>query len=371
MAKTVADIGRLVGCSSATVSRAINNSGPVSAETRAAVLKALRETRYLPRRDGRKAQAASKATERGLVEVVFHRHTPTEPVTMGEGGLTVGPLLEFPEKAFSKPFQISNSFYRQIVDGAVEELSRWGHNAVLKLNSDLTDARLIEEINQPDRRGILLMGQDTADIDWFITQCRHPLVLVDYIHNSWPDAVTTDNFEGITAAFDHLYQLGHRKFGFAGMLDEVHAFSERFTAFKLCMVEAGLSINPQWVDEGANHVQNTADRISRILALPDRPTAFICANDCSALGVVRAASGMGVSIPNDLSVVGFDDQEAASLVTPALTTVHVPMAEIGRQAVRQLMIQLRAKGAPPRTRGCRVRLLPDLVVRESTAAPKA
>ena len=175
MAKTVADIGRLVGCSSATVSRAINNSGPVSPEIRAAVLKALRDTRYSPRRSGRKAHAA-KATERGLVEVVLHRHTPTEPFTMSEHGLTVGPISEFPQTAFSKPFQISTSFYRLIVDGAVEELARWGHNALLKLNSDLADTRLLEEINQPDRAGILLMGQDTTELDWFISQCRHPLV---------------------------------------------------------------------------------------------------------------------------------------------------------------------------------------------------
>ena len=99
--------------------------------------------------------------------------------------------------------------------------------------------------------------------------------------------------------------------------------------------------------------------------MPERPGGLLCANDCAALGVVRGASSLGMRIPEELSVVGFDDQEFALLATPSLTTVRVPTGQIGRQAVRQLMLQLRVE-SPRQERGCEVRVKTELVVRQST-----
>jgi LacI family transcriptional regulator len=371
MANTVAEIGRLAGCSSATVSRAMNNSGSVSASTRAAVLRALREVQYIPKAAKRRAKGASmRGTDRELIEIVLHRHTPTEQVTFAAGGMEVGPLSEFPdeEESFAKPRRVGTSFYRRMIDGAVEELSHWGHRAVLQLNHDLASPSLLKDVNLPDRRGVLLFGEYSTDLSWFIQRCQHPLVLVDLIHDGWPDVVTTDNMMGVSAAFDHLHALGHRKIGFTVKNDGVVAFAERFLAFKMKMAEVALQVNPSWVYTGSNHIEMTAKGVQEILSQPDRPTAFVCSNDCAALAVLRAANNLGIRVPQDLSVVGFDDEESASMVTPALTTVRVPVEQMGRQAVRQLMIQLHAAEGP-NAMGCRVRLLPELIVRQSTAKP--
>jgi len=373
MVRTVAEIGRLVGCSSATVSRALNNSGSVSVETRAAVMRALQDTQYLAKRARRRVKGVAEKTgsgsSGGLIEIVLHRHTPTEQLSLREDGLAVGPLAEFPTSAevFSKPYQLSNSFYRHIIDGALEELTRWGHRAVIQLNGDLLNADFLEEVNRPDRGGVLLVGEHSVDLGKFIPQCMRPLVLVDLIHDAWPDVVTTDNLFGIGLAFDHLYALGHRRIGFIGRSPEVIPFEERFNSFKYKLAEAGLPFNPAWVFEGPNHIEMTSEGVKAILRQEDRPSAFLCSNDCAALGVVRAASSLGINIPGQLSVVGFDDQESASLVTPPLTTVRAPVVEMGRRAVRQLMVQLQL-GDVERTRGCRVRLMPELIVRQSAAA---
>jgi LacI family transcriptional regulator len=365
MSNTVAAISRLVGCSNATVSRAMNNSGSVSPGMRAAVLQAMREVQYTPRAIKRKPRSPMIRPAQGdLIEVVLHRHTPTEEITFGASGMEVGPLSEFPD-AFAKPRRVATSFYRRMIDGAVEELSRWGFKAVLQVNHDLSSGALLKEVELPNRRGVLLFGEYSQDLPEFVAGCHQPLVLVDLIHDGWPDSVITDNIYGVTAAFDHLYLLGHRKIGFVGKLDGVVAFAERFLGFKMKMAEAGLPLNPAWVHEGPNHIEMTASAVQQMLSREDRPTALLCSNDCAALGVLRAANNLGIKIPEHLSVVGFDDEESASLVTPALTTVRVPVEQMGRQAVRQLVIQINATDNRA-VRGCRVRLSPDLVIRQST-----
>jgi len=370
MANTVAAISRLVGCSPATVSRAMNNSGSVSPGVRAAVLRAMRESNYVPKSVKRRSQGAMMRPTKGdLVEIILHRHTPTEEITLGTDGIEVGPLHTF-QDSFSKPRRVATSFYRRMIDGAVEELSRWSLRGVLQLNSDLSSQLLQREVDLPDRCGVLLFGEYSSDLSQFVACCHRPLVLVDILHDGWPDSVVTDNVFGVSAAFDHLYSLGHRRIGFAGKLDDVLAFAERFTGFRMKMAEAGLAINPAWVHEGPNHIEMTGNAVQQILSQEPRPTAFMCSNDCAALGVLRAANNLGIKVPESLSVVGFDDEESASLVTPPLTTVRVPVEQMGRQAVRQLMLQMNLIDGPA-ARGCRVRMIPDLVVRQSTAAPPA
>jgi DNA-binding LacI/PurR family transcriptional regulator len=369
VAKTVREIGRLAGFSSATVSRALNSSSLVSPQTHAAILRVAKEARYVPRSQSGKTKRFNGMDQNaGMVELVLHRHTPTESLSFDGLGLAVGPLSHFADSddAFSKQNRLSHSFYRRIVDGAGEELSRWGHRAVLQLNDNLTSPTLLRHINLPDRAGVLLIGEYSPDLGSFVERCQRPLVLVDFIHDR-AVGVSTDNLSGITQAFDHLHDLGHRKIGFVGRSTDIPAFEERFAAFRLKMADAGLPLEPHWVYQGPNHIEMTAAGVRQILQSTNGPTAFLCSNDCYALGVIRAATTLEMKCPHDLSVVGFDDEEAASLVTPPLTTVRVPVTDIGRQAVRQLMIQMRCNDTQS-MRGYQVRLLPSLIVRQSTAA---
>ena len=348
----------------------LNSTGAVSAETRASVLKAVRETQYLSSRAARRTSRITGArTSNGIVEIVQHRHSPLEDLTTDSGVITVGPLHAAPRGGRVKS-PLGSSFYRRIVDGAVEELHRWKCQAQLRLDSDLLNPDLITDINGPSRNGVLLLGEYSPNVASFAEQCLHPLVLVDMLHDGPADVVTSDNFAGIRAAFEHLYNLGHRRIGYVVRQDHDPSFLERYTMYKLKMAEANLPIRQDWVYTGHTHIDLTAAGVRRILELSDRPSALIAGNDCYALGVIRAAAALGISIPSQLSVVGFDDEDFSSMVTPPLTTIHVPLAEMGRQAVRQLMIPMLG-GLAPQRRGCAVRLVPELVVRASSGPPAA
>ena len=367
---TVTDLGQLAGCSIATVSRVLNNSGAVSAKKRAAVLKAIQDTDFhinRPRKGGRRTGAKEKIGN--VVEIVQHRHTPIEPLSLQFGELTVGPLSRpFSEQKSSRSFGMDHSFYRGIVDGAIDELAQWGCRAQIRSNQNLLDQKFLADLNGPDRSGVLLIGEHSRDLVAFVNNCTHPLVLVDIMGVGQEDVLTTDNFDGITQAFNHLYELGHRRIGFVGALRQgLGRYDERYAAYKLNMVERGLALRQDWVYSGDEHISEVAIGVAEILKRSDRPSALLCQNDCCALGAVRAASRIGVSIPRELSIVGFDDVDSASLITPALTTVRVPVQEMGRRAVCELMMKMKRR-TPAQPFGCRVRLVPQLIVRESTAA---
>ncbi len=370
MARSIVEISKMVGCSTATVSRALNNSGTVSPELRAAVLKVARETNYVTQRKRKTRKVTTEETAK-TVEVVLFRYTKMERLEADAGELKVEPLRAIDSnELFSGPYQLTNSFYRRITDGILRELEAWQHKAIFRATSSLTDLDLIQDVNRQDLSGVLLFGQHSSDLTKFLEQCIRPLVLVDIILQGRHDVVTTDNLAGISAAFDHLYELGHRKIGFIGRLDEVVPFRERYMAFRLKLASADLPFRNDWVYSGSNHIDETAEGVTNILKQADRPTALLCVNDCAAFGVMRAAAKLNIPVPQKLSVVGFDDQDAAAMVTPALTTVHVPMEAIGMQAVRQLLLQThRGESAP--SLGCNIRLRPDLVVRQSTAPCKA
>src|SRR4029078_6241719 len=130
--------------------------------------------------------------------------------------------------------------------------------------------------------------------------------------------VTFDNLDGISKAFDHLYALGHRRIGCVAGPQEIVASRERCTAFCYKMAEKNLPVNAAWLYAGEQHIAPTQQWALKVLE-KNRPTAFICANDWMAIGVMKAAQQLGVSVPDELSVVGFDDVDAASFITPSLT----------------------------------------------------
>jgi LacI family transcriptional regulator len=369
MALTVAEIGRLAGVSAATVSRAMNNSGSVSSKAREAIQRVLSEAKYDPRRApvNRRAQTAP-VNGSELVEIVFHRHSPVEPISVGQGSLIVGPLNWLPSSGWqSEGYQLGMSFHRRVVDGAIAELTRWRRKAALQFNSNLLDPLFLKEVNKSDKCGVLLVGEYSKDLQRFTEVCRQPLVLVDFIHQGPHDVVTIDNLGGIAQAFAHIHKLGHRKIGFIGARVEVEAFHERYVAFKMQMADVGLTVNPAWVFSGFEHIELAAKELRPMLSAADRPTALLCANDCYALSVIRAASDLGISIPHTLSVVGFDDGDVASMVTPPLTTIRVPQDEMGQRAARQLMLSVQMQ-SPEHQFGCEIRVKTSLILRQSTAA---
>ena len=363
MSMTAAELGRIVGVSTATISRALNNSGAVSTKTREAIFRALQETRYVPRRQGKERRANFMRPDVGnVVEIIFHRHSPVEQLALGGPEISLGPLVPLPEGGLSSEgYQFAVSFHRQIIDGAIAELARWDFRAVVQFNTDLLDSKFLADMNKPDKRGVLIVGEPSDKFDQFVRQCRHPLVLADFRSEGTAEVVTSDSYDGVFQAFDHLYALGHRKIGFVGNETDLN---ERCMAFRAKMASAGLALRPDWFYRGGPHIEPTARGLKQMLTLADRPTALLCGNDCYAIGAMRAAAMVGLNVPRDLSVVGFDDIDVSALITPPMTTVRVPQMQIGQQAARQLMIAVQSGTAVPR--GCSVRLKTELVVRGST-----
>ncbi|MCA9259471.1 MAG: LacI family DNA-binding transcriptional regulator [Planctomycetales bacterium] len=369
---TIADVGKRAGCSPATVSRVLNNSGAVSAATREAVLRSARDLGYVGGAAVReKNRTASGRVTGRAVEVVLHCGNPLERLEADGEGVRVDTLESFPgQRYFKSDYRLSSSFHRELIDGVVDELKKWGHKAVVQIAVDLASSDFLNDVNMPDKMGVLLLGEPSPGVKSFCDNCVHPLVLVDILCRSWPDIVTSDNYRGIGLAVKHLAELGHRDIGFVGWSQNA-TFQERRTGFFAALHEAGLAFRPEWCCEATVHIEEKAIEVAELLARADRPSALVCSNDYQALSVVRAASRVGLSIPRDLSVVGFDDIELSQYVSPALTTIRVPVAEMGRIAVRQLLLasEYRETGVAHDRQGVEVRVRPELVVRESTARP--
>lgn len=373
MSATLEDVAKRAKCSPATVSRVVNRVGQVSETMRKRVLRIAKDLGYLDEAaaDVQETWPVAKRSRSGTpaagyLEIVLHRHSPYEPFAVDHGRVEISPLTPSPTgPELVKTFRSSDSFYRGVVDGMVEEAVRWGYQTILQPNSALRDAELLEGVHRPEKAGVLLTGEYSPDLEGFVAACRKPLVLVDVISEAGPPVVTTDNARGIAAAFAHVYELGHRRIGFAGGPSDVAERTGRHPAYRWQMALAGLTVNPAWVFIESPHMVHVATWAREALVKSNRPTAILCQNDFVALAVVQTAQQMGLNVPRDLSVTGYDDLEVASLLTPALTSVHVPTQDLGRLAVQELMLQISTKGRG-RPLAQRIGVPPKLVVRAST-----
>ena len=180
-------------------------------------------------------------------------------------------------------------------------------------------------------------------------------------------SIGATNWNGGLTATRHLLGLGHRRIAVIGGPSGVLCSRARVDGFRAAMDEAGAPIDPTLVSHGAFGVDEGIAAGRRLLARPDRPTAIITGNDLQALGVYQAAREARLHIPEDLSVVGFDDVPLARWVSPPLTTVRQPLVEMA-EAAAELVLGL-ARGEEPAQ--IRVELATELVIRESTAPPPA
>lgn len=192
-----------------------------------------------------------------------------------------------------------------------------------------------------------------------------PCVLVNFAARQVAMPVVVGaNHAGARELVQHLIGLGHARIAFVGGALHTGQSKERQRGYEEALREAGIPVRPDYQAEG-NFVYDSGLRAARtLLALPERPTAIFCANDDMAFGALQAAAELGLKVPADLSVAGFDDVPASAAVTPPLTTVRQPLEEMGVRAVGELVAMI---GGRPRS-ASRIELPSRLVVRESTGA---
>ncbi|HEY8527502.1 MAG TPA: LacI family DNA-binding transcriptional regulator [Acidimicrobiales bacterium] len=335
---TIADVAAYAGVGAGTVSRVLNNSPRVSAETRARVLAAIEVLDYRPNPMAR-GLSRGRCQTLGAVVPFFTHASAVERLR----GVMAG---------------LDGSRYDLVLFNVESPVHRDEHLASLT-RRDRADGLLIVSLPPP-----------AADLDR-LAAAGVPVVLLDARGHGVP-AVVTDDVEGGRIATRHLLELGHERIAFIGD-DPANPFgftssAERERGYRESLAEAGLAERPGDVAHGP-HVREVARELAGQLldrgGEDGRPTAVFAASDTQALGVLEAARARGIRVPEDLSVVGFDDIEVSSYA--GLTTVRQPLRESGRKAIGLLLEALTSEEPPPPEVH---QLGLELVVRSTTAPPK-
>ena len=325
----IADVAALAGVGVATVSRVLNGRGGVKGSTRERVSEAIEALNYRP-----SSLARGLSLQRTMV---------------------VAALLPW----FTNPSAV------QRVRGIVDGLSGSPYDLmVFDIESEARQRRAFELFDRGDRAdGLLVVSTlpPEAEVDR-LRAAGIPCVLVDALHPSFP-SIAVDDVAGGELATRHLLELGHRRVALIGDPPPEFRFDwsrDRTRGYERALAAAGIEVRDDYVREGTRLPHVARAVAAELLALPERPTAVFAASDTQAIGVLEAARALGISVPGELSVIGFDDIEVASYV--GLTTVRQPLVESGRRGATLLLEVLAGEPVAPLHE-----MLPlELVVRGTT-----
>jgi DNA-binding LacI/PurR family transcriptional regulator len=324
---TVARLARLAGVSAPTVSRVLNGHAGVALSTRQRVEEVIRQHGY------RRPEGSERLA---VLELVFH--------------------------ALDSPWAL------EIIRG-VEQVARASSLAVVltEMEGRLTPGKAwTEQVLTRRPTGVIAVFSELTVAQQSQLATRSiPLVVLDPtgepLHET--PSVGATNWTGGLAATRHLIELGHRRIAMLSGPTGWPCIRARLDGYRAAMDAAGLPVDPDLVRVSTLYVEGGLRDGAELLSLPDPPTAVVTANDLQAMGIYLAAHRAGLRIPQDLSVVGFDDLPFASWSVPPLTTVRQPLAQMGAAAAEMVI----ALGRGEKLRHNRVELATELVVRESTA----
>jgi LacI family transcriptional regulator len=196
-----------------------------------------------------------------------------------------------------------------------------------------------------------------------------PLVFIDIGPNRpGISLLKVDYHHGILQGVQHLTALGHRNIAFISGPVTLHSAQSRRTAFSASLKECGITPNPAWIVEGNHTMEGGVAAMERLLAAKKMPTAVMCSNDMTAIGVLHKLYRAGLRVPDDLSVIGFDDIHITEVTIPPLTTVQMSRFELARAAVTALRAHVENPDDPAPKRDYKIQT--DLIVRESTGFPR-
>jgi LacI family transcriptional regulator len=329
----IREIARRAKVSTATVSRAINRVPTVNPQLAKRVWSVIEELGYYPN-----TQARALVSGRSRIF-----------------GLIVS--------------EITNPFFPEIVQ--VFEQIAVQHRYEILLTSTGNDPQRMESAvrRMIERRveGVAVMTFGMEEVLLEDLKLRKvPMVFVD-VGPAWPRVsnIRIDYLHGIRQAVQHLAALRHDNIGFITGPLRLKSALAREQAFVRAMQEIGLEADPELIVEGDHTLEGGMAACARLLGKSKRPTAVLCSNDMTAIGVLRKSYEAGLAIPRDLSVVGFDDIRLAQFVVPPLTTVQMSQSELGRLAFHALLTEVERE--TPAEEGTQYQLTTNLVLRESTS----
>lgn len=334
---TIRDVALRAGVSPMTVSRVINNESNVSDTTRAVVMETIRALNYAP--------------------------NPAARRLAGSETFRIGLLYSNPSVAYLSEFLL----------GALDESSKTGHQLVVEKcgATPAAERAALAKLLQGGVQGVILpppLGEAPALLD----EVARAGVLALAVGGGQPSddiaTVRIDNYHAAREMTEHLLALGHRRIGFIKGHHNQSVSAQRWQGFQDALAAAGVPPASAPVAQGYFSYRSGLVAAERLLTREQRPTAIFAANDDMAAATLATAHRLGLVVPRDLSVAGFDDTLIATTIWPALTTVRQPISAMGRAAVAQLLESLkhRKRGTPAQQL-----LRHALVERESTGAPPA
>lgn len=327
------DVAKEAGVSVSTASLALNGSPKIHAETAARIKEVANKLGYIP-------NARARALVRKRTNII---------------GLVIPDIL--------------NSFYAEVSQAIENALRGYGYQLLL-CNTSLGNPQELEYI-QLAKQGVMdgiifaCTGSDDplANKAELVKLAKHylPVLLVNrQAPNSDLPTIDCDRFQGAYQATEYLCALGHQDIAFVGGFMSVGASYQRFDGYYQAMQDLNLPVHKKWALDGRFRAEIAYDQVQKLIRENELPTAFLCSNDQMALGVIRCLAENSIAVPGEVSVCGFDDTRLSAFFNPALTTVKIPITEMG-EAAAQAMVDLLDKKRIPK-----MQLFPtQLVVRNS------
>lgn len=323
---TIGDVARAAGVSIPTVSKVINQRDGVAPSTMLRVQQVVEELGY----ETSLVARSLRSSRTGVIGILVTEFEPfSTELLRGISRATTGTGYEL-------------LAYAGLLTGV--DRPGWERRSLSRLSGTLID-------------GAIVVTPTSA-----LPSSSIPVVAID--PHTGPEGhatVDADNEGGAVDAVEHLLALGHTRIAHLHGRADLASAQLREAGYRRALTAAGIDVDERLLRDGGYQEDQSAAAARELLMMPDRPTAVFAANDSSAFGVLRAAAELGLRVPEDLSVVGFDDVPQASTTTPPLTTVVQPLAELGSRAVEMLLTMLRGEVASDH-----VRLPTTLRVRRST-----
>lgn len=332
---TLKEVAKKSGVSITTVSRVINGSAKVKAETRERIQKAMTKLDFQPNRVAQRLRASNGRSK------------------------LLGLIIP----------DIQNQFYSNIVRG-IEDVTYGNDYAVILCNSDENPNKerfYLEVLKSESVDGIILppIHQFDEEIESFI-ELGIPIVCVDRkLMRKKVDTVVIGNEKGGYDAVKHLIELGHKKIAILTSSLQFSSFNERQMGYERALKENGIEVDKRLIKEGDPRSSETARALTdELLNLDTPPTAIFATNNLMTLGVLKALSKLNLKIPDDISIIGFDDLPWAEAISPPLTTVRQPAYEMGKKAAELFFKRVEDSSREPEE----IVMDPKLIIRGSTAS---
>ncbi len=330
---SIKDIARLARVSHSTVSRALQNSPLVNPETAEKIRRIANESGY-----------RASAVARGLVT---------------KRTRTIGLVVT----------TIADPFASEVVSGIEQAANDHGYSVFLAdSNADPNrEQQVVQSFAERRVDGIVVTSSRVGALYLpLLSEMQVPIVLVNNQHpGAFVHSVMIGNVAGTRDAANHLIGLGHRRIAYLGDQFGYQSDTERLAGYRQALDAAGIPFDPELVVRGNGKPEEAIGAMDTLLELPHPPTAVCCYNDMSALGAMRSIHLRGLRVPEDISVVGFDDLFISSYTQPRLTTVRQPMRQMGLLAMESLFRLMSGEES-----AIRITVDAELVVRESTAKVK-